>query len=103
MTEELDFDRVLRTVSELRRLCLSLPHLATESEERLLARFEELVASSSAATMADVPAITAGWRAWWRAERIADIATMARALPPDLVDGDRDLAMYAVAADVARR
>jgi hypothetical protein len=102
VTRDVDFDRALRTVSELRRLCLSLPHIATPAEQRLLARFDEIVASAASVTDADIPAITAGWRAWWRAQRFADIVTMAGRLPPDFVDADRELATYAVAAKSAR-
>jgi hypothetical protein len=56
----LDVDRSLRTVSELRRLCLSLPHLATPAEQRLLARLEQIVAVPASATSADIDAIVAG-------------------------------------------
>lgn len=102
MTHGLDAERALRKTSQLRRLCLSLPHIATAAERRLLARFEEIVAAPSSATGVDVPAVTAGWRAWWRVRRFAEIVAMADCLPPDFVDGDRDLATYAVAARAAR-
>jgi hypothetical protein len=97
-----DVSTSLRAVSRLRGLCLRLPHIATPAEERLLARFEQIVAAPTSATAADVDAITTGWRTWWRAGRPNEIATMARELPSDLVDGDRWLATFAVAAGARR-
>lgn len=97
MKSDIDVDRSLKKVSELRRLCLSLPHLRTPAERRRLERFEALVRAPASATCDDIDAIATGWRTWWRAQRFEDIETMATRLPSDVVDGDRDLAMFAVA------
>lgn len=88
----------LRAVSELRRLCLSLPHVATPAETRLLARFDELAAFPEQAAGADVEALAIGWRAWWRAGRVAELAAMADRVAPRLIETDRRLATYATAA-----
>jgi hypothetical protein len=93
-----DIDRTMRKVSDLRRVCLGFPHLPTPAEEKRLARFDALVLAPETATGADVRAIADGWRAWWRAQRCAEICEMVRRLPAGVVDGDRDVAMYAVAA-----
>ena len=103
MTPNRDVASTLRAVSQLRRLCLSLPHVPTSAEQRLLARFDQLAASPNAANAADVDALAVGWRAWWRAGRTAEIAAMAATLPPTLIGGDRRLATYAVAASASVR
>lgn len=91
----------LRTASALRRLCLSLPHLATPAEVALIGRFERLVAAPGRATAADAEALAAGWRAWWRAGRVSELSEMAREVERAVIDGDRRLATYAVAAEAA--
>jgi hypothetical protein len=91
----------IRAVARLRDLCRRLPHVPTESERRLLDHFEDLGRARAAAGIADVDALAAGWRAWWRQGRTRDIDAMARALPPGLVDADRRLATYALAAGLA--
>jgi hypothetical protein len=93
-----DVAPTLRKVAALRALCLRLPHVPTPAEARSLARFEDLAASPGRATPGDVEAIVAGWRGWWRERRTAELAAMARALPPGLVGGDRRLAALAGAA-----
>lgn len=95
-----DIDWRIGKVAALRALCLSLPHLGTPAESARLARFEQLVRVPATATIADVDALVAGWRQWWRDGRPADIAAMARAVPVDLFDHDRWLATYATAAGV---
>ena len=102
MKSGLDADRAFKKASELRRLCLSLPHLSTPAEQRRLERFDGIVLAPGSATHHDVGAIVAGWRNWWRAQRFQDIERMASELPPDIVDRDRDLAMFAVAVRVRR-
>ncbi len=97
MTSERDVASRLRAVSELRRLCLSLPHVPTPAERRLLVRFERLAKAPETAAAADVDAIAVGWRAWWRARRVEEIVTMARRVPRVLIDRDRRLATYAAA------
>ena len=97
-----DVTATLKKVSALRDLCLKLPHLATELEEKRLRRFDALVASTRDVTTDDVAAIVTGWRRWWREGHIDAICDMASRLPPGLVENDRDLAMYAMAAAVRR-
>ena len=99
---DLEFDRRLRKVSELRRLCLDLPHLSTPAERRRLERFEEIVLAPASASEGDLAALATGWRDWWRAGRHLDIAAMASRLSADLITRDRDVAMYAVAAQARR-
>jgi hypothetical protein len=92
----------IRAVSRLRELCRRLPHFPTEAERRLLDRFQSLGRSPAAARLEDTDALAAGWRAWWRERRADDIDAMARSLPPGLVEADRRLATYALAARLAR-
>ena len=91
----------IRAVARLRNLCRRLPHVPTETERRLLDRFENLGRTPTTALPEDVDALAAGWRAWWREQRTRDIAAMADVLPPGLVDADRRLATYALAARLA--
>jgi hypothetical protein len=95
-----DVAATLRRVAALRALCLGLPHVPTPAELALLQRFEMLARTPQAAVDADVEAIAAGWRAWWRGGEHRRIAEMAAGLPVGLVDGDRRLATY---GDAARR
>ena len=88
----------LRRVAALRAFCVQFPHLPTSQERDRLQRFEELVASPGAATAADVDSLLAGWRVWWRSGQGSAISTMATKLPSDLVESDRRLATYVVAA-----
>lgn len=96
-----DVDSALRAAAELRRLCLALPHLATPAETARLARFDELARAPERATPADVEALVTGWRAWWRAGSTAAIAAMAERVDRAVIDSDRTLATYAVAAGAA--
>lgn len=88
----------LKKSAALRELCHRLPHLPTPAERKSLQKFDALVNSQVTVTADDVPALVAGWRRWWRDGRSDAIAEMANRLPPELIDGDRDLATYAVAA-----
>jgi len=99
MTEQSVADKV-RAVARLRDLCRRLPHIPTEHERRLLVRFEQLAAEPAAATAGDTEALVVGWRAWWRDKRIADIRAMADGLSREIVEGDRWLATYALAARI---
>jgi hypothetical protein len=54
MTDEGSVAGAVRTVARLRELCRRLPHIPTEQEERLLARFGDLNARPTSATPADV-------------------------------------------------
>jgi hypothetical protein len=91
----------IRAVARLRDPCRRLPHIPTERERRLLARFEQLRSGPAAAHAEDADALAVGWRAWWREQRLRDIAAMADALPHGLVGTDRRLATYALAARLA--
>jgi hypothetical protein len=93
-----DFAARLRAVSELYDLCARLPHLPTPRERALLARFDVLTAFPASVTPADADALAAGWRSWWRAGRVRDIAAMATAIPRGVIDGDHRVATYVVAA-----
>ncbi|MBI2204308.1 MAG: hypothetical protein HYU41_10715 [Candidatus Rokubacteria bacterium] len=97
-----DVGAALRAASVLRRLCLSLPHLATPSEARLLARFHQLTTAPEGVTTGDIDALAAGWRTWWRAGRVAELSAMAERVTRAVIDSDRRLATYAVAAQAAR-
>jgi hypothetical protein len=92
--------RALRAASDLRALCLALPHVPTPAEADRLARFERLAAAPASAGVADVDSVVAGWRQWWRLGRVDELLAMARALPAHVVQGDRHLASLAVAAAV---
>ncbi len=96
-----DVGRSLRAASALRRLCLSLPHLATPAEAALIARFERLVAAPERVTPGDADALAAGWRTWWRTGRVAELSGMAKHVGPAVIGRDRRLATYAVAAEAA--
>lgn len=93
-----DVAATLRMVSELHRLGARLPHIPTPSETARLSRFAELAASPAAATDADADTLATGWRSWWRAGRAHEIVAMATQIAPGVVEGDRRLATYAVAA-----
>lgn len=93
-----DVTTVVKKVAALRDFCLALPHLPTESEESRLRRFAELASSPAAVTPDDVTALVAGWRRWWREGRVQAITEFAACLPAGLIENDRDLAMYVVAA-----
>jgi hypothetical protein len=98
MTAPADVTLTLRRVAALRALCLRLPHLPTPAERARLDRFRVLATDPAAATSADIESLAAGWRQWWLGEDATAIQAMAEKLPRGLVDGDRRLASYAVAA-----
>ena len=93
-----DAGAALRAVSSLRALCLSLPHLATPAEAHRMRRFATLQATPELAGLGEAETVLTGWRQWWRDGRTVDLLTMASRLPPTLVEGDRRLASYALAA-----
>ena len=92
-----DVASTLRKVSELRALCLRLPHLPVAEERRHLGRFAQLARHPESATASDVDAIAAGWRQWWREHRLEALSDMVRATPPALIESDRRLATFALA------
>lgn len=98
-----DADANLRKVAALREFCLKLPHLPTPLETARLRRFDELVAHAASATASDVEALVAGWRQWWRAGRTAELRAMVGRVPQGIVQSDRRLATYAVAAEHVER
>jgi hypothetical protein len=100
--EPRDADEPLRALSALRELFGALPHLPTEVETQRLRRFESLVESPALADRNDVEALVAGWRRWWRNGMTNDLVTMARRLPPALLEHDARLLSYLEAAKVTQ-
>ena len=98
MKAVLDAEGAIRRVAALRALCLSLPHVPTPAERALLRRFSELVKAPGSATSADLDALAAGWRLWWREGEAERLRAMAAHLPAALVNADRRVATYACAA-----
>lgn len=99
MTKTLDATAAIRKVSALRALCLRLPHLPTPAEAERLRRCESLAASPESATIADVEALAAGWRRWWRRGETERLRAMAARVPTGLINSDRRLAQYACASE----
>lgn len=93
-----DVASTLRAVAGLRALCLSLPHLPTPAERERLCRFEAIAAAPDLITEDDLEAVAAGWRQWWRNGRHDLILQMATRLPARLVEQDRRLASFLLAA-----
>lgn len=98
-----DVAAALRKVAALRALCLKLPHIPTPAETRLLRQFDVLKASPERATEADVEALVAGWRQWWREGKTEALAEMGRMVPAGLIDRDRRLATLRLGAELAQR
>jgi hypothetical protein len=98
MTAAADVTLTIRQVAALRALCLRLPHMPTPAERAQLDRFGVLATDPGAATTADIESLAAGWRRWWLGDDANAIQAMAEKLPPGLVNEDRRLASYAVAA-----
>ncbi len=94
-----DVAATLRKVSALRSLCLRLPHAPTPAEARLLERFEALATAPARATAGDLDAIAAGLRNWWRGGRPADIRRLASELPKNVIESDRRLVTFRLAAE----
>jgi hypothetical protein len=61
-------------------------------------RFATLAVTPGLAGLEDTETILAGWRQWWRDGRTGDLLAMANGLPSALVEHDRRLASYALAA-----
>ena len=80
---------------------MRLPHVPTPSELELLRRFEALERAPETATGDDVAALTAGWRAWWRNEETARLKDMVARVPRAVIDSDRWLVTYAMAAELS--
>ena len=100
-TQPADAESRLRRAAALRALCRRLPHLPTPAEQARLRRYEELRTSPLEATVQDTEAVVAGWEALWRCGSTAGILEVARALPPELVAGDRRLQSLLAAAQTA--
>jgi len=102
MTKTLNATAAIRKASALRALCLRLPHLPTPAEMARLRHCESLAATPELATAADVDALAAGWRSWWRRGETERLRAMALRVPARLINSDRRLATYACAADAPR-
>jgi hypothetical protein len=98
VTKTVDAEGAIRKVSALRALCLSLPSVPTPAERARLRRFAELVDAPASATSADVDALAAGWRRWWREGERERLRAMVANVPAALLEADRRLATYACAA-----
>ncbi|MEX2148133.1 MAG: hypothetical protein WED01_14090 [Candidatus Rokuibacteriota bacterium] len=97
-----DVAAALRTVAELRRLCLRLPHVATPAETMRRRRFDELVEAPAGAVSSDADAIAEGWGRWWREGRYGAIVVMSGGMRAELVDSDVRLASWLTAAFAAQ-
>ena len=93
-----DVAATLRTVAALRTLCLRLPHVPTPAELAQLQRFEMLAAAPDSATADDIEPLLAGCRHWWREGRVDRLTELAERLPAPLVEADRRLASFLLAA-----
>jgi hypothetical protein len=61
-------------------------------------RFATLQGTPELAGLEDTETVLTGWRQWWRDGCTDDLLAMASRLPSALVEGDRELASYALAA-----
>ena len=98
MSPPADVAPALRKAAQLRALCLRLPHAPTPVERERLDRFMVLTAAPHLATTADADAIAAGWRLWWREQRLEPLREMVRRMPAALIETDRRLVTLAFAA-----
>lgn len=89
---------VLTTISALRRLCLGLPHAPTPAEMRQLERFERLRQAEASPGDEDIGALRAGLRHCWRSRDVGTLQQMTARLPSALLERDRWLQSFAVAA-----
>lgn len=88
----------LMTVSTLRRLCLTLPHAPTPREVRRLERFERLRRGAAHLTDEDIDALRSGLQDCWRRRDAETLREMAARIPPELLERDRWLQSFVVAA-----
>lgn len=88
----------LMTVSALRRLCLTLPHAPTPREVRRLERFERLRRGAASLSGDDVETLRTGLRDCWRSQETGTLLEMAARIPPELLERDRWLQSFVVAA-----
>jgi hypothetical protein len=86
------------TVSALRRLCLTLPHAPTPREVRRLERFERLRRGAAPLSDGDIEALRTGLRDCWRSQETGTLLEMAARIPPELLERDRWLQSFVVAA-----
>jgi hypothetical protein len=88
----------LTTISALRRLCLTLPHAQTPEEVRRLDRFERLRRGRASLSDGDIDALRTGLRHCWRSQETGTLLEMAARIPPELLQRDRWLQSFVVAA-----
>ncbi len=88
----------LPTISALRRPCLPLPHAATPEEVQRLERFERLRKGAVPLSDGDIEALRTGLRHCWRSRDIETLLDMAARIPGGLLDRDRWLQSFVVAA-----
>lgn len=88
----------MRRISALRTLCLTLPHAPTPEEVRQLARFERLREACVPLGEEEIAALRAGLRHCWRSGNAGTLAEMVERIPRELLDRDRWLQSFSVAA-----
>ena len=89
---------VLTAISALRRLCLALPHAPTPDERRRLERFERLRGGAAPLRDEDIEALRTGLRHCWLSGNAGTILEMAPRIPSELLERDRWLQSFMVAA-----
>jgi len=88
----------LRTIASLRTFCLGLPHAPTPAEMRELDRFERLRRAEASPGEEDIGALRTGLRQCWRSRDTQTLRQMAARIPPELLERDRWLQSFVVAA-----
>lgn len=92
---------VLKSIAALRKLCLTLPHVPTPYEARQLQRFEGLRRGASHLTDEDIDALRSGLQDCWRRRDVETLREMAARVPPELLERDRWLQSFVVAAQAS--
>ena len=89
---------VLKSVAALRKFCLTLPHAPTPYEVQQLQRFEGLRQGVAPLTDEDIDALRSGLRDCWCRRDAETLREMAARVPPELLERDRWLQSFVVAA-----